>query len=134
MKRLILAVVASLALPSAALAQHPIEGFSLPDAAHLEDSILGPGAPVPIAWDGALQGWKGAGNGVEYRVVRESAAWKVRVIIPAGDFALAWSLVARPGQVAGMTGPAFRDPAGGGSGPLMAMYGNVGYVTIKLTP
>lgn len=134
MKRFLLSLVACLIPTFAMAANHDVHGYTLGDNAHLEDSILGPGAPIAITWDVALNGWKGTGNGVTYHVVKEGADWKIRAILPAGDFALAWSLVAYPGQDPTITSPVFRDAAGGGSGPLMARWGNVGKVTIKLTP
>lgn len=132
MNRLILAA-ALLFLPSVAFAvDHDVHGYTLPDAAHLEDSILGPGAPVAIAWDAVLNGWKGVGNGVEYRVVKEGSDWKVRAVLPAGDFALAWSLVAYPGQNPTITSPVFRDSLTA-AGPVLSTWGT-GKVTITLAP
>lgn len=139
MFRLLLVAVLVL-VPSAALAaDHDVHGYTLPDSIRLEDSILGPGAPVALAWvpttpDHPADYWEGAGNGVTYRVVREGGRWMVRCLLPEGDFALAWSLVAYPGQVPAITSPVFRDTAGGGCGPLINLYGNSGSVVIKLTP
>jgi hypothetical protein len=69
-----------------------INGAPMEATCHLFDSRLNPnpGTPVVMRWDAAKRWYQGDGNGMTYRVVMEDTEWKVRAILPEGDFALAW--------------------------------------------
>lgn len=66
----------------------------------LYDSRLNPnpGRTVELKWDPARQRYEGEGNGLTYRVVKEGDDWKVRAVLPGGDFALAWCILSPAGS------------------------------------
>jgi hypothetical protein len=97
MRRALLAgVVLMMAVSGRAAGQTvvTINGAAMGATCHLHDSRLNPNpvSPVVMKWDAGKGYYEGDGNGMTYRVVKEDDGWKVRAILPAGDFALAWEM------------------------------------------
>jgi hypothetical protein len=129
----VLAGVALLAIAGSAFGQGPtVRGVELGITCTLIDPELNPDG-VTLDWVQSSRGdyYEGKDDaGRIYRLSLSQDEWGIRLIIPQGDFALAWMAVDAEG-----TRPIrFRGPRGGGAGPLVRLYGDLGWLDITIRP
>lgn len=140
MFRRTLLTAAVLLLPTASYAQATVRGVAIGATCRLTDSRLNPDTPVTLAWDATIRGWKGSGNGMEYRLVYESDFdWFIRAVLISNGTVYNYGLAWQPStQLRGLS-PLTWTGNVPTSGPMWRAYGITEYyqdtrLSVTVTP